>query len=113
MTLMIFLISFVAMCLIIWFRTEAYVEYCKIFGLDSICDYTGYEKKKEDDIRLSYLDYLLSSHYSFFIRAICCPICLSTWISIIVCILTLSFFHIPFVMVGGLTIYLVVNRLID
>ena len=109
---MIFLISVVAMVLIIWFRTEAFVEYCHLLGLDSLCDYRGYNDEKKNDVRLTYHDYLLRFHHGFLTRLLTCPICMSMWITIFMCVITLSALHIPVVMVGGLTIYLIIDKLL-
>ncbi len=76
-------IPIIAAILVIWFRTEAYVEYSKLFKLNWLSAYKDYEAKKHDDCRLNYLGYLKQYHNSFFIRLITCPICLSCWLSVI------------------------------
>lgn len=71
----------VASLLLIWFRTEGYVEYCKAFKLDKISFYKDFYAKQAEDARLTYLGYLKQYHNSFFVRLITCPICLGAWIS--------------------------------
>jgi len=73
---------FIGAILLIWFRTEAYVEYCKLLRLKFLCNYKDYEEKKQkEDCRLTYHGYLRQYKNSFFVRLVTCPICLSVWLS--------------------------------
>ena len=91
-----FLISFI---LLVWLKTDAFYEYCKIFGfkkLFKIEEYSvfaegpekflglGLETKTGTD--LSYLEYLRVEYDSFLMRLLSCPICLGTWLNIILCL---------------------------
>lgn len=102
--------SALAMMLLIWFKTEAFVEYCRVLKLDRF--YKDYDIKKEGDARLTYLMYLRRYHDSFFIRLITCPICLSIWLSGGLAIVTWNPIVLPSVMIGGLFIYGVIDRLL-
>lgn len=91
-----FLVSFL---LFVWNETDFFVEYCKLFGLWGLFNIGRYEDYKEhgddseeslgfgssvpiESLDISYLDYLLLKHDSFFVRLITCPICLGFWLNI-------------------------------
>ena len=91
-----FLVSFV---LLVWLQTNAFYEYAKLFGfkkLFKIKDYSDFSKGPEElglgletaqVTSLTYLEYLKAECDNFFVRLITCPICLGTWLNIIICLL--------------------------
>ena len=66
----------IAFILIIWFETNAIVEYARLFGVSL----EGY--KKSEEMGLSFVDWLSIKYDNFLVRLISCPVCLSTWLSI-------------------------------
>lgn len=105
-------VCIIALILLIWFRTDAWLEYCRLFKLDRISYYTDYDKKHKEDLTLTYLLYLRMYHNRFFIRLITCPICLSVWLGIILSIF-INIYLFPIYTIGGLIIYLIINKLLD
>ena len=75
-----------ALILLIWFETEALLEYAKVFRLNKLFKINEYEKclneNLEDDV--SYPDFLASEYNNFFTRLISCPICLGFWVTLCV-----------------------------
>lgn len=66
----------VVFVLIIWNETNAFVEYCRLLGFSL----EGY--KIQEQAGIPFTDYLMSAyHEKFLVRLICCPICLSVWLS--------------------------------
>lgn len=102
--------SIVAMILLIWFRTDAFLEYCRVFKLTIF--YKDYDEKKKEDARLTYHGYLLQYHNNFFTRLITCPVCSSVWIAGILSLVTLKAYTLPTSVVGGLILYLIIDRLL-
>ena len=74
------MISFTALFLLIWFRTEAFVEYAKLFRLSKFFKIDLYEEMKRGGAEMSYHDFLLEHFNMFGTRLITCPICVSTWL---------------------------------
>ena len=100
-----FLVSF---ALFAWSETDFFVEYCKLFGIWDLFKIKNYEDHKEsggdseealgfgasvslEAVDISYLDYLLLKHDSFFIRLITCPICLGFWLNIFTLFISKNF----------------------
>lgn len=110
---MMFSITLIVVLLIIWFRTDAYIEYCRIFKLNFISCYKDYDLKKYNDVSIEYHAYLRQYHNCFFVRLITCPICLTTWMGIIVGSLMCNVWCIPLVILCSLTIYLLIDKLLE
>ncbi len=104
--------SIVAMVLVIWFRTEAYVEYCRLFRLNFLSYYQDYDAKKKNDVSLKYHGYLKQYHNCFITRLLTCPVCVAMWLAILIGILFWTLPLIPITFVGGLILFGIVDRLL-
>lgn len=97
--------------LIIWFNTNSFYEYSKLFRL---CKHSKYEYHKEDvnpgDLWIDYI----SKYYRkyFLVRLITCPICNCTWQSLILCILFSQLLNFFYIFLLSLSMYLVIRKLI-
>ena len=80
--MILYLTSIIIFINIVWFDTEAFVEYVKLFKLDWF-KVNNYLTEKESNFELTYHSYLMYNHKNFFTKLITCPICLTTWLSII------------------------------
>jgi hypothetical protein len=103
--------SVIALILLIWFRTDAWLEYTRIFHLNWLSFYKEFDVKYKDDVSLTYLHFLRRDHNCFFIRLITCPICMAIWLGLILAI----FIHlvlVPPCIVGGLLLFTTIDRLL-
>ena len=66
--------------LIVWFKTDGFIEYSKVFGISKWLNVDDFEDKKNNDFELTYHSYLRQYHNSFWIRLVTCPICISCWL---------------------------------
>ena len=105
----LFIVSIITLTLLIWFKTDAAVEYTDLltfggrFGKKNV-EY--WNKKVTSPFPLTYPLYLKMKYNNFFIRLITCPICLSVWLSIIHCIVcSQTILMIPIVCVFTLIVY--------
>jgi hypothetical protein len=73
------MISFIVFSLYIWFDTEAFAEYSKIFKL-KFTKYEEFYKFKELAPTISYSDFLITKYNSFLTRLLACPSCLTVWL---------------------------------
>ena len=104
--------SCIALFLLIFFRTNAWLEYCRMFHLNFPSFYKDFDEKYKKDFSLTYIDYLRRYHNCFFVRLITCPICFSVWLGILLGIITTSIILIPLYSVGGLLTYVIIDRLL-
>ena len=97
--------------LIIWFNTDAFVEYATLFHLP-IIKVKEYLAAKERDCTLTYHTFLLFNYNNFFTRLITCPVCTSLWLTIIIGFFTqLSFISYPILFICSLYLYELYNKL--
>lgn len=103
--------SIIALALLIWFRTDAWLEYTRLFHLNWLSKYKEFDAKYKEDVSLTYLHFLRRDHNCFFVRLITCPICLAVWLGIIPLIFT-SVIFVPVCIVGGLLLFTVIDKLL-
>jgi hypothetical protein len=109
---MILSICFVALVLVVWFKTEAYVEYCRLFRLNRISNHEDYYRKKKDDVSLTYHGYLRQYHNGFRIRLVTCPICIAIWVSTLTAFIMGNIFAMPIHCICGLILFGITYRLL-
>ena len=109
----IIVICLIVTSLVVWFRTEAFEEYAKLFGADKFFKVRSYKKSRETNALLTYHSFLLEWHDSFFVRLITCPYCLGYWLSLIACLVTERFDLIGIYYVGSLLLYGVTSKAME
>lgn len=98
--------------MLIWLRTDAFVEYMNLLRLGSYLHIDEYTKIHRDGYGGNYVDFLFEYYKdSFFVRLFSCPICLSFWLGVIAAI------FLPVTQAGligplALFFYLVFNRML-
>jgi len=109
----IYISFFNVFCLFIWFKTEAFIEYCKYIPiLNKYLKIEEYRKYQFSGGNLEYPIYLQVNYNNFFTRLISCVYCLLFWVNLLT-ILILDNFIIFFVnYVVSLVIYYMVLFLI-
>ena len=103
----------IASILIIWLKTEAFVEYAELFGFGFTFSLPDYYQQKENDPSLTYLDYLAINHDCFFTRLIICPYCLAFWFSLLASLSYGKITFLPLFYIGSLSTYGAVNKLLS
>lgn len=81
---MISLICFKTLILLIWFRTDAFIIYSKLFRVNRFFHINEWVKFKEtQDCSVEYLQYLrIIKPNGFWVKLVTCPICLCIWLCI-------------------------------
>lgn len=100
--------SVIALILLIWFRTDAWLEYTRLFHLNFLSFYKDYDLKYKEDTSLTYLLYLRRDHNCFFVRLITCPICLSVWMGIPLAFISVAI--VPACIVLGLLLFVAIDN---
>jgi hypothetical protein len=111
--MIITLIFLITLLLIIWFDTDAFVEYCRLFHLSKLFKIDLFDEAYKKNFELTYHHFIKRYHDCFFVRLIMCPVCLSVWLSIIFCIIFSCFINIPIVCISSLVVYYLLKTLKD
>jgi len=70
--------------MLVWFRTNAFVEYMVLFRLSRFFHISEYEDIRKQGYDGNYVEFLFTYFNSnFIVRLLSCPICLSFWISML------------------------------
>lgn len=100
--------------LVIWFKTDAFIEYGRLLGLSKMLKFEEFHAKKlTEPYLLTYPQFLRITYNTFITRLISCPICLSTWMAIVFCIMGSCVPLLPLVCVASWVVYYFLNFLID
>ena len=106
------------MVLLVWLKTDALIEWGRVFGLSKILKSDEYYKYKIEKMLsstpfdITYPVFLKLNYNTFFTRLISCPMCLSFWLSVLGCIVISNLIAIPIVYILSLIIYGVVVKLV-
>lgn len=77
---MLYMIFVITLILLVWFKTEAFVEYSKLFHLGGVFKIKEWEIFKNTmDASTSYHTYLRFKYPNWLIKLITCPICVCMW----------------------------------
>ena len=96
--------SAVAIVNMIWFDSTAFEEYAELFYADKFFKVKDFKEAQKNDLTLTYHNYLLLKHSSFFTRLITCQLCLTVWLSIFAC-LHIGFVYFPLLTILSYLIY--------
>ena len=77
----IFIIALTVTVLLVWFNSDAFIDFAKLVGGGRFFGIKEYERLLESRATLDYHTYLLEYKNSFFIRLITCPLCFGLWVS--------------------------------
>jgi len=81
--MMIFVFAcFNALVLLIWFKSDAFVEWMNLFGLGEAVKYKEYQNERLYNPTLTYPLFLKMKRGDFISKLSGCPLCLSIWQSI-------------------------------
>ena len=119
-TTIILLSSFITFIMLIWFNSDAVIEWGSLLSLSKLLKIKEYRRNKISLIPkdIDYPTFLKLNYDNFFIRLITCNLCLCTWSSIIGCTLFSILYHnliflllIPLVCIYSLLMYLIITKL--
>jgi len=103
----LYILGLINTILIIWFKTDAFVEYCSVLGIKIPTNVTT----------LTYPQFLYVTYKnektirSFIIKIITCPYCLNFWLCIFIGTPFLTIFAVPLLYICTIFIYLLLERL--
>jgi hypothetical protein len=80
---------FFSYLMVVWLKTNAFVEYMTLFKQDSFFHVAEYNTLHKEGYAGIYTDFLFEYYNdSFIVRLVSCPVCLSFWLGLFSVILT-------------------------
>ena len=120
---LVYIISLITLILLIWLKSDALIEWGSLFGLSKFLMVEDYYNKRLEMIingsHINYPEFLKEKYnYNFITELLACPLCLSVWLSIFMCVFfsiisSTSLLAIPLVCVSSLIIYGIITKLIN
>lgn len=113
---MVEVICFISLSLLVWFETNAFVEYAKLLSTiyPSVLNHlylVDYETVTQDS-PMTYPDFLEEYHNCFFTRLISCPICISVQMGLFFS-LFIGISEFAVLSILGLLLYKLTKRMIS
>jgi len=110
------LVCLVLTIMIVWFKTNAFAEYCNLFGFKKIL--LGYEKETNNltfpqHLYVKSKTLITCSICKFIISLISCPLCFSLWLSAGAASLYGTILLTPLFYVAVLVGYFLTDRIIN
>jgi hypothetical protein len=97
-------------CLTILFKTEAIVEYSKLFKIDKLLKVDKYLIYKNSNPDIDFMTFLLIKYPNFITKLISCPFCINFWIVLGSSILMNNIIYLPVVYISSIVVYLILER---
>jgi hypothetical protein len=98
-------ISLILFPLIIWFKTDAFIEYCELLRLGNLFKIDKYREYKKINVTIDYVTYLSLKHKNFLTKLLSCPYCIGFWITLLSCVLFNNILLLPFYYVSSIILY--------
>lgn len=98
--------------MITWFQSNAFVEYVKLFRLGWLFWVPLYERQKEDDLLLTYVQFIKTNWDNFFTRLITCPLCFCMWVCLFISLIANVVFWWPTMVIIALIVFYLYKCLI-
>jgi hypothetical protein len=105
-------ISWIILLMFMWFNTDFFISYSKLFKLQNIFKISNWELYRQTNPKIKYLEYLRLKHTSFITKLISCKPCLNFWICLFICLLFGSIFLFPLYYLVSYIIYNIINKFI-
>ena len=109
----IFIPFLVALVLLIWLHSEAFVEYATLFSGNRFFYIDDFKEKQKKDPTLDWIRYLQLYHDTLFVRLITCPMCLSFWLTLFACVVMDNLIFLPIYYIASLIIYKLTIKLLE
>lgn len=105
-------VFYVVFLMFIWFKTDFFIEYSKLFKLNKIFKIDNWDDYKNINPKIAYLEYLRIKFPNFFIKIITCEYCLLFWIVLLSCLFFKNFIYTPLIYIVCIIIYKLLWKLV-
>lgn len=105
-------IFYVIFLLFIWFNTDAFISYSKLFRLSKLFKINSWEEYRMINPKMNYLNYIRNKHTNFFTKLVTCKPCLTFWFVLVSCYFFVNLFYFPMIYMLSYSIYTLLCKLL-
>lgn len=111
---------------LIWFKSDAFIEWMKLFRLSKFIKYQEYLDAKLDSPFITYPLFLKTKYRLFIFKILGCPLCWNTWLSLFGALfvaklfsnnladfITQTIIYSPIILISSLYIYYKLSKMIN
>ena len=106
---LVFCTSLIVTILIIWFKSNAFVEYLDLLNFKKLF-YIKEFKEQDPLMAIDYPNFLLTQKNCFLSKLLSCPTCVSFWLSLSCCV-EVGFFNLPLIYLSSLMLFRAFDKL--
>lgn len=110
---MIFILQifWINLILFLWFETDGFIQYSKLFKFGKLFKIDEFlEYKETKNPKITYHSYIRQKHNNFFTKLITCVPCFNFWITLIVTILFNCLYLYPVIYIIGYSLYKILKK---
>jgi hypothetical protein len=96
--------------LFIWFKTDAFEKYCKLFRITRLTKIDNFNEYKKINPVAEYLNFLRINYKNFVISLLTCVPCFNFWIVLSVTIIYKTILFYPVVYLSTYILYKILNK---
>jgi len=85
--IVIVLASIITLILLVWFKSDAVIEWGSLLGMSKFLMIDEFYKMKMEEsyIGINYPTFLKIKYHNFIVNMLACPLCLAVWLSLFLC----------------------------
>jgi len=117
--IIIVLANLIALILLVWFKSDAIVEWGSLLGFSKFLMLDEFHKMKMEEAYLfiNYPTFLKIKYNNFIVNLLACPLCMSVWLSLFFCsglfiVSSIMMAFMPTVCIFSLILYGIVTSLL-
>lgn len=97
--IIIALANLIALILLVWFKSDAIIEWSSLLGMSKFFMVDEFYKMKMEEVNIgiNYPTFLKIKYHNFIVNMLACPLCMSVWLSLFFC--SGLFIFVPIILV--------------
>ena len=103
-------IFWINLILFLWFNTDAFISYCKLFRLNKLFKLNDFDDYKVNNPKADYLNFPRIKHTSFIVELFTCKPCFCFWVVLIDILLFSSLINLATIYLLSYISYKILNK---
>lgn len=105
-------ICLINLILLVWFKTNAFVEYVNLFKLNKLFRVDKFLEYKKINIEIDYVTFLMIKNPNFITKLVSCTYCFNFWLSLSSCFLFKNIIYLPIIYMASILSFLILEKFV-